>query len=728
MSGSADAPIAIDTETELIRDPLHRPRCALAMAFDGKTLVAIHPSRFTEWLWQHRREHLVGHNLAFDWWVLHDLLREQPNRQRLLWDSGSANRLHDTMILDQLLQLATGRYHRIGGSKSGDDVRLVPRNLAAACEQHGVPLVDKESPFRLRFGELLDLSEQQLDEHPEFAAGFAAYALADAVATHDLYRRQRVAALEVMRSVGWSPKPQPRYEIRHDAVERWGPLTEAIQVRASIVLAELSRTPLRVDLAKRQHLEDVARAEYDAAYRTLEATSPLLFKRYKAKRFEGRHRLTKRSLLPQMDQAELKRVLLAEAERLNATAPVSDGKLRGVSTSAKAWAKYSPQSPFIAAWVQLERVAKQLEFLQTLNAPVIYSRYSLLMRSGRTSASAWRGEQTLPGLNIQQLPRGEDVRSLILADEGHQLAVVDYSYIELRTLAAAAKARFGFSQMADTIVKHTLHGGLDPHEVMALAMTKMDEGEWRRLDKDTRKDIRQKAKVCSFGFPGGLGAEKFVAYASASTGGKVKFTKAEAKAAKELWLSTFEEMRLWLADKTEDAIRYQLGPAAAKVWARASWLTRKAATDWLRGAEQTGAMEERGRELIECVCRSAKRHDLTVAAEDGERTPELKKIVKYRGTTTTGRVRADTDYTTTCNGAFQGATADGAKEAMWKLMAAGFKLKIYVHDEVVVELPEKTAAREVKRVEQIMNDAMNDVLGDIPSAVDSHVGPAWAKP
>lgn len=696
------------------------------MAFDGRRLVAIHPSKVGEFLWQHRREHFVGHNIAFDFWALHDLLRESKSRQRLLWDCGSENRLHDTMVLDQLMQLATGKYHRIGGSKGGDDVKLVPRNLAAACEQYALPLVDKDDPYRLRFGELLDLSESDLDAHPEFAAGFAAYALGDVIATYELYRHQRAAAIEVMRSVGWSSKPQPRYEIRHDAIERWGPLTEAIQVRASIVLAELSRTPLRVDLAKRQSLEDAARAEYESAYQTLSATSPLLFKRYKAKRYEGKHRLTKRSLIPQMDQTVLKATLLAEAERLSATPPQSDGKLKGLSTSAKAWAKYAPQSEFIAAWVRLEQVAKQLEFLQTLNSPVIYSRYSLLMRSGRTSASAWRGENSLPGLNIQQLPRGADVRSLILADEGQRLAAVDYSFIELRTLAALAAARFGQSDLKDAIVAYQHSGGLDPHQKTAARLLDVSESEYLRLPKEKQKAARQAAKAVNFGFPGGLGVEKFRAYAATSYG--VTMTAVEAKAAKAAWLSTYPEMQKWLADRSEDGVRYQLGDSAARVFARASWVNRKAATDWLRGAQQSDLQERIGRELIEGICRVAKRHDLAVAVEEGERTPELKRIVQYRAATTTGRVRANTNFTDNANSPFQGLAADGAKEALWQLMVAGLRPVIFVHDEIVCAVPAATADRDCKRIEKVMNDAMNSVLDGVPSATEGHVAAEWTKP
>lgn len=729
LSGGVDSPIAFDTETELIRGPLHIPRLALAMAFDGRRLVVIHPDRVADFLSAHRSEHLVGHNLAFDFWVTHEHLAASPSRQRLLWDSGDRGRLHDTMILDQLLQLATGRYRKTGGSKDAD-VRLVPGNLAAVCETEGVALVDKEDPYRLRFGELLGLSQTAVDEHPEFAAGFAAYALGDVIATWQVYPRQRRRAVDAMRRCGWTGRPQPRYEIRHDALDRWGPLTEAIQVRASIVLAELSRTPLPIDREKRAAMEADTRAKYDAAYAILEAEAPGLFKRYKAKRFANAHRMTKRSLVPQMDQAVLKATLQRIADAKGIKPPQSDGKLGGISTSAKAWAKWGEVSPFLAAWCGLEKHAKLLEFLTTLDADAVYSRYNLLMRTGRTSAGAWRESKkvVLPSLNVQQMPRDADVRSLFVAPAGKVLFACDYSYVELRTLAASAFARFGWSKLRDAVIDHTLRGGLDPHQRTAARLLGLSESEFLRLPKEQQKTIRQSAKALNFGYPGGLGVEKFRAYAETSYG--VRFTAAEAKEGKAAWMATYPEMEEWLADHTRDALLMNLGDAAAAVLKRMSdWRVRQV-SDLLRGSEkQPPKCRELAWEDVESLVTAARQYPLLEAVQERERSRELRLLTTYRVAALTGRVRANSTFSETTNGAFQGLAADAFKEALWRVRYHGLRLFAGVHDELVVLLDADKVARDSKRVERLMCQALEDVTGEgVPAAVEGHAAPCWAKP
>ncbi len=55
-------------------------------------------------------------------------------------------------------------------------------------------------------------------------------------------------------------------------------------------------------------------------------------------------------------------------------------------------------------------------------------------------------------------PRDADFRSLFIARAGHLLMTCDYNAVELRTLSAICKTRFGFSKLADVI-----NQGLDPH-------------------------------------------------------------------------------------------------------------------------------------------------------------------------------------------------------------------------------------------------------------------------
>jgi hypothetical protein len=726
LTGTTEKPIAFDTETELIDGPLHVPRLALAMAFDGQRLVLIHPSQVADFLQQHRSQHLVAHNLAFDFWVLHQHL-EGSLTQRQLWSSVDADRWHDSLILDMLLQLATGRYHRVAGAGAGEDVRLIPANLSVAAESVGLPPISKDDPYRLRFGELLGHSVEQMTANEEFAS-FVDYALTDVLCCYRVYERQYRKAVEMMAAVGPPPHAATGgYQIHPEARQRFGVLTEAIQVKGSIVLAELGRKPLPIDQIARQQLEEAVRLQYQSQYETLQAEAPGLFKTYKSKKYGGAHKMTKRSLVPQMDQTILKATLQRIADEKGFPPPQSDGKLKGISTSAKAWAKLSHQHPFIEAWCGLEKWSKQLEFLQTLNAPAVYSRYQLLMRSGRTSAGAWqdRGKRTLPSLNVQQIPRDSDFRELFLAPEGKLFASVDFSYIELRTLAATCSARFGESRLRDVIFAHTKLGGLDPHEVLGMSLFKLDEEEWRKLTKDRRKSSRQRAKVASFGFPGGLGIEKFIAYAASSG---VTFTRDEAKEAKQHWFDTYPEMKLWLGDRTRYAIQHQLGKAVEKPLKRLSDAGLRLVANLLRGAEQSPRATNAAWSILSDLTEAAKRWDLYDNCQDRELTADLRKITQDYVTTLTGRIRANTGYTDGANSPFQGLAADGAKLALWALRYRGYDIHIFVHDEIVVAVDERSAVLEMPRIRRLMDAAMESVLFGVPSHTEGKVEKTWAKP
>lgn len=505
LRGTAETPLAWDCETERVAGPLHVPRLALAVAYDGERLRLVHPDDLARFILQHRGQHWVGHNVAFDFWVAHQHVGPGFAR-RALWQLGDAGRLHDTQVLDQLHQLGTGQY-RSAGAKGGADTKIYPASLATLAGEYGAVTLDKRAradgdadPYRLRFGELVGLPRDAMDAHPE-AAGFYGYALADVVATWQVYPQLRGRCVALMKRAGYSPNAA-RYEIHPDALGRYGPLSEAIQVRGDIALAHLSRQPLRIDQVRRAELEAETRAAIAAALGAIEAREPRLLQRYSAgarKAAPGSLKYTDATGQPRLNDTVLKGVLAEEAAALGVPVIRSAGKTGGVSTSARDWSRHAGRSPFLAAWCEMERQTKVLQFLVALDAPAVYARYNLLMRTGRTSAgkhTGRTGQDAVPSVNVQQIPRDPRVRSLFVADPGCELFVCDYAYIELRTLAAACRGRFGRSALGDVIGRHAREGGADPHEVMAAALAKMPVEEFMAMPKEARKPLRQNGKAC----------------------------------------------------------------------------------------------------------------------------------------------------------------------------------------------------------------------------------------
>lgn len=185
-----------------------------------------------------------------------------------------------------------------------------------------------------------------------------------------------------------------------------------------------------------------------------------------------------------------------------------------------------------------------LEYEETLSAQKLLNTYvpilskgidkpitsspNVLVRSGRTS---WRGP------NFQNPPRADGFRDCFIPREGKIFAAIDYSSLELATLAQVCLQMFGYSQLADLI-----NGGTDPHLWFAAKLAGVTYEEAVALknkgDK-TIKERRQNAKIANFGLPGGLGVNTLVVYAK---GFGVDLTFNEADTLIKSWKSSFPEM------------------------------------------------------------------------------------------------------------------------------------------------------------------------------------------
>jgi hypothetical protein len=179
-----------------------------------------------------------------------------------------------------------------------------------------------------------------------------------------------------------------------------------------------------------------------------------------------------------------------------------------------------------------------------------------LKETGRTSASM--GEVT-PGEalksigdQVQNLPREPGLRECYVAREGYWIASADWRAAELHGLAQTCLDLGLDSQLA-----RVLNSGQDVHlwyacqingwdYAWAAAALKGEHGpDWHKRVKEAR----QGAKPCMFGFPGGLGIEKFRAFARKQY--QVVFSEAEAAERKGIWLSAFPEMGPYLRNAAD---------------------------------------------------------------------------------------------------------------------------------------------------------------------------------
>lgn len=130
---------------------------------------------------------------------------------------------------------------------------------------------------------------------------------------------------------------------------------------------------------------------------------------------------------------------------------------------------------------------------------VLHPNHDPLKATGRNSVSR-------PNLNNQ--PKMEGVRECYEAREGWVMCSADYSQAELCSLGQVCLDLFGFSVMAEKI-----NAGVDLHTYLASNVFGVDYDDLlarvKAGDKEAKR-MRQNMKAPNFGFPGGMGLEKFL--------------------------------------------------------------------------------------------------------------------------------------------------------------------------------------------------------------------------
>jgi hypothetical protein len=184
--------IGFDTETALIKG--HEiPELALASVSDGSEHRLIHPDQVGNFILSHRGHDFIFHNVAFDFWVIAQHLARRGEVQALetWWAIADGDRMHDTMILDQLIRLAR------------DDAHPRPRNLAQVAMDYAGLIVDKSDPFRMRYASIIGLDWADVDP------GFFTYAIKDPIATWAAYQAMVGQAIDLMEAHGYDPSRRP---------------------------------------------------------------------------------------------------------------------------------------------------------------------------------------------------------------------------------------------------------------------------------------------------------------------------------------------------------------------------------------------------------------------------------------------------------------------------------------------------------------------------------------
>lgn len=552
---------------------------------------------------------LVGHNVSFDLGVL---AAEDPSLLGPIFAAVEAGRVRDTQVRQKLLDIAAGTLKfsldaEGGATKTGHSLADLAARLLG---RH----LEKADTWRLRYAELDGVP---LDRWPAEAVR---YAQDDAATTLDVYEAQQ----RILAEDGLDEVPDERRQTMAawalHLMSGWGIRTDgaaAAQLRETLEAEQAAAVPALLEagivrLVKGKPTRDIKkiRALVEAAYATRGEAPPMTEK--------GSVKTDEATLLATGDPG-----LLVLAQSLGG------GKL------------LSTYVPILEAGAEVP----------------ITARFNGLVESGRTSCS---------GPNLQNPPRKGGVRECFVPRPGYVFCSVDYDTIELRALAEICLALFGRSEMAAA-----LHRGEDLHSALGAEILGISYDEFiARLEAGDpeAEAARQDAKGGNFGFPGGMGAAKF------------------------------------LVLQAEAAAR-QADPAAWAKGLRDAWLRR-----WPEMAEFF-----------------AYNGGLTGPGGSG-------KQVHYRS----GRVRdVGEDYCSAANGWFQGLTADGAKASLWAVSRAcytepasplyGSRPVVFLHDEIIAEVPEDRAHEAATEMARIMISVMAEWIPSVPITAKPTLTRRWWK-
>lgn len=701
--------ISFDTETTVTEFPII-PELVLASASNSKMSYLIHPSKIMQFIQKHKEKHFVFQNIAFDFWVIEKYLRERQETDILkIWFGlVDKNLMHDTMLLDMLYRLAI------------NDEFPRPRDLAVITKKYTDLDISKEDPYRIRYGEIIGKDWDTIDQ------GFFEYAIKDPIVTYhsfaELYKKCKELAL--------------RGGVSKDNIKKYGPLTEAIQIKGAIALSKTTNNGFCLDTSYANTLYHKFKEIVNTNINLFLADSRYsgIFKRHKK---TGEMQYTKNNL-PSMSLIVLREVLVSiakeieEEKKIKVRIPKTE---KGqIGTSVKAWDDYIDMHPFLQAYSDLQEYSKLCQFFAGLKSSKIHPRYSYMVRSGRVSSY---------NINLQQIPKGEGFREIFMASEGHLLVAIDYAFIELRTLAAVLEQMYGKSILADVIRE-----GKDPHchtAAMFLDLSYEDFLKLKNTNEKLYKKSRQDAKVVNFGVPGGLGVLKLKDYAHYVY--HVEFTEEQAKDFREkLITKVYPELGRYLQEDTMQILADNLGCSVNSCWNMFDWKNERNSIICIgiKNIIQGNKVKKDGtpynkfyvNKVWEGLNRLNRNETLAEVLNSRVGSDELAKNLFWTKTTTlTGRIRGRCSYSVCKNNGFQGLAADGAKLALWKLIEQGYKIIGFVHDEIITEVPckvdennvEYLDKEQVDKIYNIMCEEMEAVTNKIPIKGDFGVSKKWKK-
>lgn len=698
---------SFDIETTLIDDARHwvPPAYVIGAAFDGTKGYFVTRDHCPAFFEVHRDLQTVFHNANFDLAVV-DVLAPELD----IYEAVDRNLVWDTLILHRLYRLGT-----TGDAASGKGQATL-EHCAKVYLGTGLPkdvLDQSGDQVRVSYGKWLNKAPSEID------LVYLDYLAKDVVATLSIYQelRHRLSVLLLQSRDVWGYAGEDWIA---DQLSCFGPQTHHIQLRGSIVLRSITAAGLRLDVEQREDLVATLREQRDALKTQLRGYGYLPGEAGNDKALQAIFQRLDR------DNPHLRLPRTESGEKF--------------STRFEVLQELASTVPFAQLLVDYRAVDKLLNtFLKRMDRRVLHPSFNILARSGRTSSF---GE-----INAQNLPRDDRVRTCFVPSPGHVFINADYSTVEMATLAQVCIRQLGLkSEMAEAI-----NEGKDLHRLVASRVLHKEESE-------VTSEERQQAKAINFGKPGGMSDASLRQYAKASYG--VDLSEEEVAVLSNAWFDRFPEMRAFLGEENNLAAdvaalcgltheshyghtgdgrflnhpaNHGMGDRPCPILGGMFLKTMKEPDPETRAGRvyQESDVDyfwARAESLLKDLPK--KYH----AAISGRRPSKklmgaILSLVGRAGVFTfTGRLRANATYCARHNTTFQGLAADGAKLALWRLWRAGYRIVNFIHDEVLIEVPEdENLGEHAETIRHHMIAGMKQVLPDLRVEVEYAATDRWYK-
>jgi DNA polymerase-1 len=357
--------------------------------------------------------------------------------------------------------------------------------------------------------------------------------------------------------------------------------------------------------------------------------------------------------------------------------------------------RVSRDQPSIQALLNVEAMGKLLSVYGTELIKKISTITGRLHPSYNISA-AKTGRFSSSKPNVQQLPsrkKAPAFRQCIAAPAGRVLIAGDYHMMEVRASAEVSN---------DTAMRADFANGVDLHTQTAAMMLGI-------AYDDVDDDARNRAKAVNFSIIYGAGTNGIVKAAWANYG--IELPWEEAETARQGFLCRYATYANWMRD--HHAIATHRGVIEI------GRLGRVIEAAWEPKPLTNGARQYRPE-------RDDDDDDYWVVDDEAD--------MSFFGSNY-GWAQDLLKYTLCCNAPIQGACADVSMLALLKVDVALHEAGIeggpilFVHDELVIEVPEKDA----ERAEQILNNGMEEAFIEVfPEAprhklVSTKIGANWAE-